>query len=157
MSSAFQRTRRVMRKGLVLSVASLALSACITLFRDHGYIPLEEDLAALRVGVDDRESVAEAVGKPSASGVLNQGGYYYISTRVRHYGATEPKIVSRELVAISFDTRGKVSNIERFGLEDGRVITLERRVTDNGLDDGTFLRQLLGNLGRIGPGTILDN
>ena len=157
MSSAFQRTRRVMRKGLVLSVASLALSACITLFRDHGYVPLEEDLAALRVGVDDRESVAEAVGKPSASGVLNQGGYYYISTRVRHYGATEPKIVSRELVAISFDTRGKVSNIERFGLEDGRVITLERRVTDNGLDDGTFLRQLLGNLGRIGPGTILDN
>ena len=111
----------------------------------------------MRVGVDDRESVAEAVGKPSASGVLNQGGYYYISTRVRHYGATEPKIVSRELVAISFDTRGKVSNIERFGLEDGRVITLERRVTDNGLDDGTFLRQLLGNLGRIGPGTILDN
>lgn len=156
MSGFSDRVAKWGLRGVVLSGA-LALSACVTLYRDHGYIPPQEQLDALRVGVDTRETVAEAVGTPGASGVFNQGGYYYISTRMRHYGASEPRPVSRELVAISFDPRGRVSNIERFGLQDGRVIELERRVTDNGLEDKTFLRQLLGNLGRIGPGTILGN
>ena len=59
-------------------------------------------------------------------------------------------------MAISFDSRGRVANIERFGLERGQVIPLERRITDNGESDRTFLRQLLGNLGRIGPGAFKE-
>ena len=65
--------------------------------------------------------------------------------------------MARELVAINFDPAGRVRGIERFGLEDGRVIELQRRVTDNGEADKTFIRQLLGNLGRIGPGTLLND
>ena len=86
----------------------------------------------------------EAIGAPSASGVVRDSGYYYVRSRVRHYGPKRPEVVSRELVAISFDQRGVVRNIERFGLEDGLVIPLERRVTDSSVQDKGFLRQLLG-------------
>ncbi|MAY85693.1 MAG: cell envelope protein SmpA [Pseudooceanicola sp.] len=120
-------------------------------------MPNDEDLAKISVGRDTRDSVTEAVGTPGVSGVLNNDGYYYVASRMRHYGATAPKEVSREVLAISFDSRGIVRNIERFGLEQGRVIALNRRVTDNGETDRTFIRQLLGNLGNIGPGAILDN
>ncbi|KPQ14077.1 MAG: hypothetical protein HLUCCO18_16175, partial [Rhodobacteraceae bacterium HLUCCO18] len=41
------------------------------------------------------------------------------------------------------------SNVERFGLEDGNVVALSRRVTDSNVQGIGFLRQLLGNLGRI--------
>lgn len=151
-------SRRVnLRRALLGSALALACSACVSIYRDHGYVPNEEDLAAIQIGVDTRESVAESVGTPGASGVLNESGYYYISTRIRHYGATEPRPVSRELVAINFDPAGRVRGIERFGLEDGRVIELQRRVTDNGEADKTFIRQLLGNLGRIGPGSLLND
>ena len=34
-------------------------------------------------------------------------------------------MIDREVVAISFNPGGVVTNIERFGLEDGRVWTLE--------------------------------
>lgn len=156
MSEFFSRWAGRGRAGLVGALA-LSLGACVSIYRDHGYVPLPEDLAALQVGVDTRDSVKEAIGTPGASGILDASGYYYVTSRVRHYGAREPETVSRELVAISFDTRGVVRNIERFGLEDGRVIPLERRVTESGTEDRTFLRQLLGNLGRIGPGAILDN
>ena len=37
----------------------------------------------------------------------------------------------REIVAITFDDSGVVRNIERFGLEDGNVVALSRRVTDS--------------------------
>lgn len=155
MIAANGQLKRALR-GAVLGAVVLGLSACVSTYRNHGYVPSEEDLANIIVGVDTRDSVAETVGVPTSSGVLDASGYYYVATRFRHYGAAAPKPVSRELLAISFDTGGIVRNIERFSLEDGRVIPLQRRVTDSGLQDKTFLRQLLGNLGRIGPGQLLS-
>lgn len=152
-ASLLKRTSRAAVLGIVL----LSGAACVSTFRDHGYVPTEEDLAEIVVGVDTRDSVIETVGTPGASGVLNDSGFYYVATRFRHYGPTAPKPVSRELVAISFDTAGVVQGVERYGLQDGRVIPLERRVTDAGVADTTFLRQLLGNLGRIGPGAIIGD
>ena len=54
------------------------------------------------------------------------------------------------MVAISFDSAGVVSNIERFGLEDGKVVPLARRITDTAVTDKSFLRQLFGNIGKLG-------
>lgn len=149
--------RTTLRRLALTALLAVGTSACVALYRDHGYVPDATDLAAITPGRDTRDSVRAAIGTPGASGVLNDSGYYYVATRMRHYGGFEPKPVSRELVAISFNARGVVSGVERYGLEDGRVIPLERRVTDNGAEDKTFLRQLLGNLGRIGPGQVLDN
>lgn len=139
----------------LIGATVLTLSACSATYRNHGYVPSEEELASVKVGVDTRDSVIEAVGAPSSAGVLDNSGYYYVATRMRHYGARAPQIVSRELVAISFDQRGRVKNIERFGLEDGEVFALNRRVTSSSIQDSTFLRQLMGNLGNFNPGTAL--
>lgn len=143
-------------RAAAISALCLALIACVPIYRKHGYVPTEEELAAIKVGVDTRDSVTEAVGSPGTSGVLNESGYYYVTSRMRHYGPREPQVVSRELVAITFDQRGVVRNIERYGLEHGKVIPLNRRVTSSSVEDKTFLRQLLGNLGRFNPGTVLE-
>lgn len=138
------------------ALAGLALSACGSIYQKHGYVPTEEQLAEVVVGVDTKDSVAETIGVPSASGVLNDGGYYYVSTLMRSRGISAKKPVSRTLVAVSFDSRDVVSGIERYSLEDGRTIPLERRVTSSSVQDKTFLRQLLGSLGNFGPGDLLD-
>jgi len=143
-------------RAILFGAAVLSVSACTKIYRNHGYVPSESELAAIKVGVDTRDSVTESVGAPSSSGVLNEGGYYYVATRMRHYGPTQPKIVSRELVAISFDQRGVVRNIERYSLADGNVVALERRVTSSGVEDKTFIRQLVGNLGRFNPTAALE-
>ncbi|WP_424986314.1 outer membrane protein assembly factor BamE [Microbulbifer sp. S227A] len=143
-------------RAAVLVVAGLAVAGCTAIYRDHGYVPTEEDLAKVTVGVDTRDTVAEAIGIPSVSGVLNESGYYYVSSRLRHYGASEPRVVERQLVAISFTQSGVVQNIERYGLEDGQVIVLNRRVTEASVGNATFLRQLLGNIGNFNPGAVID-
>jgi outer membrane protein assembly factor BamE (lipoprotein component of BamABCDE complex) len=137
------------------AIAALALAGCSAIYKKHGYVPTEEQLAEVVVGVDTKDSVAETIGAPTASGVLNDGGYYYVSTLMRTRGAGATKPVSRSLVAISFDSRDVVSGIERYSLEDGRVIPLERRVTSSSVEDKTFIRQLLGNLGNFNPGSLL--
>jgi len=141
---------------VVLVGAGATVAGCAAQYQNHGYVPTEEQLADVVVGVDTRDSVAETVGAPSSSGVLNESGYYYIATRLKHIGPSQPKPVSRELVAISFDPSGVVSGVERYGLEDGKVIPLERRVTTSGIQDKTFLRQLMGSFGNIQPGGFFE-
>jgi outer membrane protein assembly factor BamE (lipoprotein component of BamABCDE complex) len=104
--------------------------ACSPVFRNHGYVPSEEELALLAVGTDTRETVADKVGRPTASGLLNDVGWYYVQSRFKTFGARAPREIDRQVVAISFTEDGTVANIERFGLEDGQVVALSRRVTE---------------------------
>lgn len=129
----------------------VASSGCVASYRNHGYIPPAEELDQIVVGLDTRASVEDSVGSPSSGGVLEDSGYYYVRSRVRSLALFAPEVVEREVLAISFDEAGVVRNIERFGLEDGQVVTLERRVTESSVVDRTFLRQLLGSFGRVAP------
>ncbi|WP_412562599.1 outer membrane protein assembly factor BamE [Thalassobius sp. MITS945101] len=137
------------------TVAILAVAGCSASYRNHGYVPPEEELSGIIVGLDSRDSVAETVGPPSTSGVANESAYYYVRSRVKHFAYQAPEVVEREVVAISFDSRGIVSNVERFGLEDGEVIPLSRRVTGSSVAEKGFIRQLLGNLGNVSAGDFL--
>ena len=139
-----------------LGGAMAALVACTAQFRNHGYVPLADDLSNIVVGVDTRDSVAETVGTPSTGGILDNSGYYYVRTRVRHYAYQAPRVIEREVVAITFDKRGVVRNIERYGLEDGKVVPLERRVTDAAVANLSFLRQLLGSLGKFNAADFVE-
>jgi outer membrane protein assembly factor BamE (lipoprotein component of BamABCDE complex) len=136
---------------VALLAALIAAAACTPIVDKHGWAPSDDQLAEIAVGRDTRATVQDVLGTPSAGGLVDGSGYYYVSQRMRSYGFREPEVVDREIVAISFDGDGVVRNIERFGLEDGNVVALSRRVTDSNVQGISFLRQLLGNLGRIAP------
>src|SRR6056297_635726 len=146
-------TNRVMKLIAVLGLS--VLTACSATYRNHGYAPPEEDLQQLVVGVDTRSTVDDVVGPPSVGGVLGDGNYYYVRKKVREYGMFRPEIVERQVLAISFDDTDAIANIERFGLEDGRIVPLARRVTDSSVVENGFLRQMLGNIGNFNPANAL--
>lgn len=143
-------------KRIIFYVALLVfVSGCASVYRNHGYAPSEDDLAMVIVGVDTRASVIETLGQPRMGGATNQSGIYYVASRWRHFGAARPKPVEREVVAITFDRNDVVQNIARYGLEDGNVVVINRRVTEGGLPEISFIRQLMGNLGRFDAGQFL--
>ena len=142
-----------LRLGLA-GIFLVLLAACTATYRNHGYAPSDADLALLTVGTDTRETVAAAIGAPGTSGLLAEGDWYYVQSRWENYAYRAPKEVDRQVVAIRFTDAGVVENIERFGLEEGQVIALSRRVTEANLRGISFLRQLFGNIGRIDPSTI---
>jgi len=136
----------------ILAACALALVAsCTATFNNHGYVPPDEDLQQLVVGVDSRATVDDIIGPPSASGVLSGGDYYYVRSRIRNYGMRRPEVIEREVVAISFDGSDTIANIERFDLRDGRIVALSRRVTDSSVEGQGFLTQILGNIGNVNP------
>lgn len=151
--TALSGTARILRAGVV-GLVMVALAACSTLYRNHGYVPTDLDLALVEVGVDTRETVTEKVGRPSASGLLNDVGWFYVQSRWEYRGAFEPREIDRQVVAITFNDNGTVQNIERFGLERGKVVPLSRRVTESSVKGLSLIQQLLGSFGRIAPGVI---
>ncbi|WP_253944448.1 outer membrane protein assembly factor BamE [Pseudogemmobacter hezensis] len=149
------------RTGMALRMAALGLlllvAACAKIYRNHGYVPDDVELAKVQVGVDTRETVTEKIGRPSAQGLLNDLGWFYVQSRFEHYGPQEPTEVERQVVAINFTESGKVANIGRYGLEDGRVIELSRRVTESNIRGVSFIGQLLGNVGRLNASDLVRN
>ena len=144
-------------RGLAALALAGTLAACAATYRNHGYVPDDRQLAALAVGGDTRESVEAAIGRPAANGVERAEGWYYVQSRVREYGPLPPRTTNRELVAISFAGNGTVDNIERFGLERGRVVTLSQRVTRTSIRDFGLIQQLIRNFGRINVGQTLSD
>ncbi|MBE0452380.1 outer membrane protein assembly factor BamE [Roseovarius autotrophicus] len=131
--------------------ALLGVASCAATYKNHGYMPLDEDLQNLIVGVDSRATVDDLIGAPALSGISGEGDYYYVRSRKRTFGMFRPQEVEREVLAISFNADDTIANIERFGLEDGQIVPLARRVTDNSVVKAGFLRQLLSNIGALNP------
>ena len=145
-----------MRRGVML-LARVALVSCTAIYRNHGYVPRDEELEKVVVGQSTQQDVAQAVGRPSSTGLLTGAGWFYVGSQFKHFGGREPKEIDRQVVSITFDDKGVVENVERFGLEDGQVIVLSRRVTDSNIKGIGFLRQLLGNIGNLSAGQLFGN
>lgn len=147
---------RATARAIIISLALVAVAGCTPIMRNHGYVPSDAELQEITVGIDSRATVEDVLGTPSAGAFMEGGDIYYVRSQVRHFGMLEPKVVDREIVAISFDGSDVVQNIERFGLEQGRPVVLSRRVTDSSVAGKSFLRQLMGNLGRFNAGEMLE-
>lgn len=143
----------------LLTVLTLVvgLTACTPSYTNHGYLPTDQDVEEIMVGIDTRETVAAIVGKPGAAGLLTEEAWYYVQSRFEQVAYREKEEIDREVLRISFTEDGLVENIERFGLEEGRVVTLSRRVTTSNTRGIGFLRQLLGNIGKLNLEQIVGN
>ena len=118
---------------------------------------MESDSAKLvEVGVDTMDTLGEKLGRPSTSGLLTGDGWYYVQSQYRHFGPREPKEIERQVVAVTFSESGVVENIARYGLEDGQVVEISRRVTATNIKGISLIKQLLGNFGRISAEDIVN-
>lgn len=153
--AVFRLARKVLtgwqdlRGAMSALILAAALAACTPIYRNHGYVPAEDELALIEIGRDTRETVGQKIGRPSIAGLLNDEGWYYVQSRYEQVGPREPREVERQVVAITFSQSGVVENIGRFGLEDGKVVEISRRVTETNIKGITLIQQLLGSFGRI--------
>jgi len=144
-------------KQLALVLVMATLAACGGQYRNHGYMPLAEDVDALIVGVDTRDSIIEVMGVPTTGGVLTEEAMYYVRSRVHHKGYVKPNEIQRDVLVLSFDKNQILRNVERFGIEKGKLIGLEHRVTEAPGGDRSILQQIIGSIGGFNPNSIVNN
>lgn len=137
------------KAGLALLIcATLAVAGCAPTIRQHGYVPSQDDIAKVRVG-DDMARVEEVLGRPSSNGVLRNTAWYYVASTVESYTYHAPRVINRTVLAVRFGQNGKVRSIDRYGLEDGKVVNLTTRTTDTGGRELSVIEQLFSNMMRL--------
>lgn len=151
--SSFAGALKAALGGLALAL----LVACTPLYTNHGFVPDDSDLEGIATGVDTRETVAAFLGRPSVEGLIGEAQWFYVRSQWKTIGAKAPQEVDRQVVAITFDEAGIVTNVERFGLEKGEIVAISRRVTTEPIKGRNVLAQIFGNIGRLDPSQLLAN
>lgn len=139
----------------LMVVISAAVPACTPIETAHGYVPSPAEMDALRLGSDTRQTVARAIGRPAIVGVLAGSDWFYIRSNYRQIGVGAPQETGRQIVALTFDDKDRLTGVQRFDLADGRVVPISRRVTDSGVRSVGLLDQLGRNLGRVNAEQML--
>ncbi|MEM8595848.1 MAG: outer membrane protein assembly factor BamE [Pseudomonadota bacterium] len=144
-----QSARHPLHRRLVALPLLLAgvLAGCAPVISNHGYAPPDEMVATIVEGVDTRGSVRRKIGRPGATGVFTEDGWYYVSSTLSKRGFYAPEIIDRRIIAVEFNDVDRVTSVRRYGLEDGQFVDLETRTTPTFGRELTILQQVLGNIG----------
>jgi outer membrane protein assembly factor BamE (lipoprotein component of BamABCDE complex) len=139
-------------------IASLAGCARI---RDHkGYVVDSGLISSIQPGIDNRDSVAKTLGRPTFAGQFNDRDWYYVSRDTRALAFSNPRAEKQLVLAVHFDQAGNVASVERTGLEKVASISPNGDKTPTLGRKRGFFRDLFGNIGRVGgttTGSTADN
>ena len=136
----------------LVSVALLAgaAAACTPVTAYNGFQTRDVKPADMKVGEDTRTTVMAKLGSPSTRSTFDDGAWYYISQTTEKTTYHLPKVVARDVVAISFDKDAKVSEVKTYHLKDGYRIAYNGRITPTRGKSVNWLEQILGTVGRGG-------
>ena len=119
------------RTGVLIGAAAAAtlLGGCTRIVGQQGHILDDTLVAAIQPGVDNRESVAGTIGRPSFTGQFNgaERDWYYVSRRTRQLAFQTPQPTQQTVLHVRFDESGNVERVDRTGLELAANISPTRR------------------------------
>lgn len=135
---------------LLLSAAvagcSMGSGMAFSTTRTQGYEISDDALLQVRPG-QSRELVQMVLGSPGATNWFgDETAWYYIETKVDQTAFGLTTIKERTVLAVYFDTKGKVTDKAVYGAQDGKLITIESRRTPSFGKDRTFLEALVDSI-----------
>ena len=139
------------RIGMVAVLAAAGLTAgCTTIKDKRGYVAEDVLLNSVQPGIDNKQSVEEALGRPTFDRVYGQNTWYYVSVDTRQKPFASPKTKDQTVFAVHFDRAGNVIGTERSGIE--RVVKLDPEGDKTPVlgRDRSLLQDLFGNIGAVG-------
>jgi outer membrane protein assembly factor BamE (lipoprotein component of BamABCDE complex) len=141
--------------------AAIATSGC-TRIRDHqGHILDELLVTSVQPGVDTRESVEGTLGRPTFVGQFDQRDWYYVSRDTKQLAFSMPKPDAQTVLHVRFDEAGKVTSVQRTGLDQVASISPMGDKTPTLGRERSFFEEIFGGIGQVGaaglPSQTTDN
>lgn len=139
------------RMAVLLAAVPLA-AGCTPILSHRGYLNDEFLVQSVLPGIDNRQSVERALGRPSVESQFGEPVWYYIGSQTQQKPFTTPRISDHSVLAIRFDDAGNVTSVERTGPEQIARLDPEGDKTPTLGRERTFLQDLFGNIGQVGAG-----
>ncbi len=117
----------------------------------RGAVLDEERIQQVETGKMTEQQVYQLLGSPSTTATFPQRSrvWYYISRETETTAFLAPKLLDQRVVAIEFDEGGRVKDLRRYSMADGKDIELVDRETPSRGRELGLLEQLFGNIGRF--------
>jgi outer membrane protein assembly factor BamE (lipoprotein component of BamABCDE complex) len=139
------------RAGLIIGLGlTIATGACAPLRSHQGYI-IDTDLVnSVQPGVDNRQSVAQVLGRPTIASQFGEQDWYYVARDSRNLNFQKPKAKDQITLKISFDPNGTVKSVTRTGVEQIAKVDPYGKTTPTLGKKRGFFEDLFGNIGTVG-------
>ena len=138
------------KRGVAVMVGlGLALSACAGI-REHKGFVIDQTLAdGIQVGVDNKDSVAKTLGRPTFTGQFDPNDWYYVSRDTAQFAFRDPKVQQQTILRVQFDQAGNVVAVNKTGKELIAQVDPSGDKTPTLGRQRSFFDELFGNIGTI--------
>ena len=134
-----------------------AVAACAPVENQRGYVPDQEAVASVQVGMDTKDTVTKKLGDPSTAATFGNDVWYYVSAHVEQNAFFAPRATDRNVLAVEFAKDGKVADVHKYTLADGRVVDFFSRETPTRGREMTLIQSIFnavpGQIGQSAPTT----
>ncbi len=140
------------RKMFFLSLFMLAAGGCSsdTFLVHNGNMPSSDKISLISPG-QSKADVEFVLGSPSAVTSFDGKTWLYMSSTLKKVAFFEPEETDRDVLAITFNSEGKVSEIKNYDLEDGQKIAVDTAQTPTAGTKLGFFRKYFGGVGAYLP------
>jgi outer membrane protein assembly factor BamE (lipoprotein component of BamABCDE complex) len=138
---------------LVAVAAAVLLAGCAGTRERKGFIMDQELATAVQVGVDNKDSVAKTLGRPTFTGQFNDNEWYYVGRQTSTLAFRLPRVNDQTVLRVRFDAAGNVASIDRTGKELVASIDPYGKQTPTLGRRKSFFEDVFGGIGMVGaPG-----
>ena len=141
-------TKQVTKLAAMVVGATL-LGACAGIREHRGYVVDEQLSQSVQVGVDNKESVAKTLGRPTFIGQFDANDWYYLSRDTTQFAFRNPRVTDQKLLHVRFDAAGNVIAVDRTGEERIAAVDPSGDKTATLGRKRSFFEELFGNIGTI--------
>ena len=133
------------------------LAGCVGT-RDHrGAVIDTEMVSGIQVGVDNKQSVQQTLGRPTFTGQFGDTDWYYVSRDTKTVAFQNPRVLDQTVLHIRFDQAGNVVAVNQTGEElIARINPVNDKTPTLGRQRGLF-EDIFGNIGTVNSPAVPQN
>jgi outer membrane protein assembly factor BamE (lipoprotein component of BamABCDE complex) len=132
--------------------AAVLLAGCAQTRAHKGAILDPQLAAAIQPGVDNKDSVEKAIGRPTFVGQFTPNDWYYVSRDTSQLAFRNPRVTKENVMIVRFDQKGNVASVQHTGREMVMNVRPYGKQTPTLGRKRSFFEELFGNIGSVGAG-----
>jgi outer membrane protein assembly factor BamE (lipoprotein component of BamABCDE complex) len=130
------------------------LGGCVSMHDHRGAVIDEQLVSAIQAGVDNKDSIANMLGRPTFTGQFGDSDWYYVSRDTSTVAFRNPRVKQQTVIHVMFDPAGNVTSVQKTGKElIARVDPVGQKTPTLGRKR-SFFQDLFGNIGTVNSPTV---
>jgi outer membrane protein assembly factor BamE (lipoprotein component of BamABCDE complex) len=111
-------------------------------------------VAGVQVGVDNKDSVAKTLGRPTFTGQFSPNDWYYVARDTKAFAFRRPHVIDQTVLHVRFDQAGNVAAVDQTGKELIASLNPMKGKTPTLGHEKSFFEELFGNIGTVSQGGL---